>query len=137
MNLDQLKTVYISRIRAILEFAAPVFSSGLTKEQSHQIELVQKKACAVILGHKYVSYESALDLLSLERLDGRRVELCHRFAVKCTKSPKHKHMFPPNPAVRPTLRKPKPFLEHYCRTSRYFNSAIPYMARLLNERHSE
>ena len=133
---DQLKTVYISRIRSILEFAAPVFSSSLTKQQSQQIELIQKKAFAVILGERYVSYESALEQLNLERLDSRRIELCYRFALKCTKSSKHQWMLPPNPFVRNSSRTPKPYHEFFCRTSRYYNSAIPFMARLLNERHS-
>ena len=131
---EQLKTVYISRIRSILEFAAPVFSSGLTDEQCRQLELIQKKAFAIILGDRYASYESALNALNLERLDNRRTDLCYRFALKCTRSPRHQWMFPLNPNVRSSSRNPKPFLEHYCRTARYFKSAIPYMARLLNQR---
>ena len=39
-TMDQLVSVYITRIRSTLEFACPVFHSGLTKEQCHQIELV-------------------------------------------------------------------------------------------------
>ena len=42
---DQLVTVYQTRVRSTLEFAAPVFHSGLTQEQSRQIEMVKKKAC--------------------------------------------------------------------------------------------
>ena len=46
---DQLLKVYQSRIRTTLEFAAPVFNSGLTKDQSRMIETVQKKAFVLIL----------------------------------------------------------------------------------------
>ena len=41
---DQLLKVFQTHVRSILEFAAPVFSSGLTQDQSRQVEMVQKKA---------------------------------------------------------------------------------------------
>ena len=131
---DQLVTVYQTRVRSTLEFAAPVFHSGLTQVQSRQIESVQKKACAVILGKDYTSYETALAGLSLERLDIRRAGICHSFALKCSVSHRHKAMFPPNPNFRPNMRHPKPFKEHLCKKSRYFSSPIPYMARTLNKK---
>ena len=117
-----------------MEFAAPVFHSGLTQEQSRQIEMVQKKACAVILGKDYTNYETALTGLCLERLDTRRTGLCLNFALKCSVSTKHKSMFPTNPNIRQNMRNPKPFKEHLCNTSRYYNSPIPYLARILNKK---
>ena len=135
-STDQLLKVYQARIRSTLEFAAPVFHSGLTQDQSRQIEMVQKKAFAIILGKSYSSYNSALASLSQEPLYTRRENLSYKFALKCTTSSKHQSMFPPNPNFRPNMRQPKPFLEHKCNTSRYYNSAIPYLARLLNKQHS-
>ena len=131
---EQLLKVFQSRIRSTLEFAAPVFWSGLTSEQSQKIEMVQKKGFAIILGSEYHSYESALSTLNQERLDERRIELAYKFALKCTKSPRHSFMFPLNPYSRLTSRNPKPFMEPFCHTSRYFNSPIPAMSRLLNKR---
>ena len=130
---DQLVKVFQTRVRSTLEFAAPVFSSGLSKEQNRQLEMVQKKAFAIILGKDYVSYESALLTLHQERLDLRREELSYKFALKCSKSKRHSSMFPPNPTYRPNMRHPKPYMEHVCHTSRYYNSAIPALARLLNK----
>ena len=132
-STDQLLKVFQTRIRSTLEFAAPVFSSGLTKDQSRQIEIVQKKAFAVILGRSYCSYESALITLKQQRLDLRRKTLSYKFAIKCAQSSKHRHMFPPNPNYRQNMRHPKPYLEHTCHTSRYFNSPVPSLARLLNK----
>ena len=86
---DQLLTVYTTRTRSTLEFAAPVFQSGLTKEQSRKLEMVQKKAFAIILSNQYFNYETALTTLNMERLDSRRTELCYTFALKCTKSHQH------------------------------------------------
>ena len=96
--------------------------------------MVQKKACAIILGENYASYESALETLQLERLDARRATLCQNFALKCTKSPQHSSMFPLNTNLRENMRYVKKFKEHHCRTSRYYKSSVPYMARLLNKK---
>ena len=95
--------------------------------------MVQKKAMAIIFGNNYLSYESALTELSLERLDARRLNLCYNFAIKCSKSTRHQSMFLPNPNFRPNMRNPKPFLEQFCRTSRHYNSPIPFLSRLLNK----
>ena len=116
----------------IHEFVSPVFHNSLTKEQSAKIELVQKKALAVILGKDYESYESAMSRLNLERLDTRRTQLCLTFAQKCAKSTRHGLMFPKNTSIRTNTRHPKQYQEHSCNTSRYHHSSIPYMARLLN-----
>ena len=130
---SQLRTVYIARIRSTLEFAAPVFAGALTKTQSFQIELVQKKAFAVILSCQYHNYENALMLLNLDKLAERRKTLSLNFALKCVNSSKHCWMFPKNPHLRATSRHPKPFLERQCNTSRHFNSPIPYLTRLLSQ----
>ena len=131
---EQLLTVFQTRVRSTLEFAAPVFNSGLTKDQSRQIEMVQKKALVIILGSTYSCYETALEQLNLERLDIRRASISYNFALKCSESAKHGHMFPPNSNYRQNMRNPKPFMEHTCNTSRYYNSPIPALARLLNKK---
>ena len=133
---SQLKSVYLSRIRSTLEFAAPVFTGALTKGQSSQIELVQKKALAIILGNRYTDYESALNQLKLERLDDRRVSLSLSFALKCVKSSKHSWMFQANPNLRPLSWNPKFFLQPMCHTVRYYSSPIPFLTRLLNKHYS-
>ena len=130
---DQLLKVFQTRVRSTLEFAAPVFHGGLTQVQSRQLETVQKKGFAIILSKKYQSYESALATLNQERLDTRRLNLCYKFANKCSQSPRHKAMFPANPTFRPNMRNPKPFLERKCNTSRHYSSPIPFLTRLLNK----
>lgn len=130
---NQLLKVYQTRIRTTLEFAAPVYHSSLTVDQTRQIEMVQKKAFAIILGKSYTSYQMALDTLSQVRLVDRRTDLSLKFAIKCTKSSKHKDMFPLNPNFRDGMRCPQPYLEYTCHTARYFNSSIPSLARLLNK----
>ena len=132
-STDQLVLIYQTRVRSTLEFAAPVFHSGLTLEQSTKVERVQKKACAIILGNRYQNYESALVELNLEQLDERRLRLCYNFAIKCTKSSRHSSIFPPNPNHKPDRRSSKPYLERLCHTARHFNSPVPFLSRLLNK----
>ena len=40
-TLEQMKKVYETRVRTVLEYPSPLFSSGLTKEQSDKIENIQ------------------------------------------------------------------------------------------------
>ena len=75
--------------------------------------MVQKKAFAVILGKNYESYESALEILDKERLDTRRTKHCHTFALKCTQSQQHNHMFPFNPNFRENMRHTKKYKDIY------------------------
>ena len=134
-NTTQLLKIYQTRIRSTLEFAAPVFHGGLTLDQSRQIEMIQKKAFVIILGKAYISYEVALEKLNQERLDDRRTNLSIKFAEKCVKSNQHKNLFPLNPNFRADMRRPQPYLEHNCHTSRYYNSPVPSLARLLNKQY--
>ena len=52
-DIQQLVLVYTTRVRPILEYCAPVFNGALTYNQSMSLELVQKKALAIILGNRY------------------------------------------------------------------------------------
>jgi hypothetical protein len=99
--------------------------------------MVQKKAFAIILGNGYSSYQSALSVLHQQRLDARRLLLCSNFALKCSQSTGHMFMFPDNPNYRPNMRNSKPFMEFQCKTSRYFKSPIPFLARLLNKNSTQ
>ena len=64
--------VYNKQIRSVLELAVAVWTPGITKEESYQIERVQKCAIHVILGEGYKSYQSAIETLSVEKLSERR-----------------------------------------------------------------
>ena len=88
-----LKEVYIKQIRSVLEFAVPVWSPGLTKQCSNEIERVQKVFMHIALGSAYNSYSTALDTLQLERLSTRRLKICKTFARKSANHPRHKDWF--------------------------------------------
>ncbi|KAI8499994.1 hypothetical protein Bbelb_223110 [Branchiostoma belcheri] len=56
---DDLVTVYISYIRPITEYAAPVGHPGLTTLLNNKIERIQRRAVRIIMGHDYTRYSEA------------------------------------------------------------------------------
>ena len=66
--------IYQKQIRSILEFGAPVCTSGLTKVVSLELERVQKSFLHIAHGGKY--YYEALKIVKLESLEARRIQLC-------------------------------------------------------------
>ena len=60
----------------------------LTKENSQDLERVQKCALRLILDQKYKNYQNALNLLNLLSLEERRNKLFLSFAKKCTTNEK-------------------------------------------------
>ena len=130
---DQLLTLFQLKIRCIAEFAAPAFHGALTNQQSDDLEMVQKKAFAIILGKGYKSYNNALKVLGQEKLHARRLKLCENFAVKCTKNPRHADMFELKTRNNNFTRQKQKFIEPKCKTDRYYKSAVPFLTRLLNK----
>ena len=128
---ERLITFYILKIRSILMFGAVCFHSSLTQENSRRLELQQKRSLACILGLEYRSYNHALSLTSLPRLDDLRGEACLKWAVKAQANPQHKDLFPLNPSSVETRHK-KEFKEYFCRTLKFCKSAVPSMVRAMN-----
>ena len=131
-NLNDLKEIYFKQIRAILEFGAPVWNSGLTKAESTDIERVQKAFLHIALGNNYQSYKTALEIANIEPLEDRRIKLCLTFAKKSLKHPKHSAWFQYNVGAANT-RSSKPNLKvPLYRLARFRDSPIPYLTNLLN-----
>ena len=125
--------VYAKEVRSILEMAVPVWNSGLTKQQVTDIERLQKVAFRIMLGEKYISYQLACKKFSALTLEERRVKLCVKFARKNVNS--ENCMFTKLKKNVNTRQKTKMVKEYKCRTKRYQNSSLPYLAKLLNEKH--
>ena len=133
-SCDDLQEVYEKQIHSVLELAVPVWSPGLTLEDSNSIERVQKSALQIILESNYVSYEGALQKLNLESLRSRREKLCLKFAIKSAKHQQFSAWFKPNDYIGPATRSDKPDLKNiYANKVRYEKSPIPYLTTLLND----
>ena len=132
---EKLITLYILKVRSVLMFGAVSFHSSLTQELSRKIELQQKKALAIILGSQYKSYSNALTLTQLPRLDTLRKDISLQWAIRAQLNPKHTDLFPLG-QTEVNTRNRKMFREYFCHTTKYFNSAVPWMTRALNEHYT-
>jgi hypothetical protein len=118
--------------RVLLEYGCPVWHSGLTAAQSHSLDRAQRVAMAAITGRWEPSHTRQLDELGLDRLSLRRIRLCERFAKRTATSSRHMDMFIPIETLQRTAKHSKKFRECATRTQNYYNSALPYLTRLLN-----
>ena len=75
VSTSDILAVYCSLVRSVLEYASTVWHCGLTKEQSSEIEKVQKRCLRLIFPN--LSYSNALQLAGLERLTERRERAAH------------------------------------------------------------
>ena len=129
---SELVDAFKKEIRSLLELAVPVWHGTTTKAQSEQIERIQKSATAAILGPKFTSYEDALKSLKLQRLSERRTQICIKFIEKNMKSEcpllslvnKTQHTRSASQQVQ----------EFFCRTQAFFDSSLPFLAKLCNQK---
>ena len=145
LEKEELITAWKSILRPITEYAVPLWHSGLSENDSDRIEMLQKRVLAVILGLDYinfkkyykvndglVSYEDALELLGLTTLKHRREVLTTKFALDTARSQLHNDLFVKNDNQYMATRNRLLLIEPNCQTDRYYNSAVPYMIRILN-----
>ena len=130
---SDLKQIYTMFIRSRLETAVAVWHSGLTLEQTANLERVQKQAMRVIFKKQFSNYQNSLKTLKLDTLEIRRQKLNLKFAKGCLKIDKLSSMFPLN-EIQHNMEKRcnEKFKVNHARTERYRHSAIPYLQRLLN-----
>ena len=110
------------KIRSVLEYAAPVFTSMLTEADKSDIERIKKTVLKILLGPDYIDYEQACTLMKTSSLQVRREHLSLRFALSCLKSPKHKHLFTPRTSTFYNLRNIKSFEIPHTISDRYYSS---------------
>ena len=86
LSVEDLVTIYIGFVRPLLEYAVPVWHPGLTEKQHLALERIQKRACRIILGCSYSSYQDALVICNMPDLRSRRDKICLDFAIKLYES---------------------------------------------------
>ena len=117
--------IYCSKVRPVIEYAAPVWHSGLSKELSDNLEDIQIRALKI--AHPMLSYEEALVQSDLPTLRCRRTSLCRIFFGKMQNPEDKSHRLLPhkkenhrNTRSGTTYPLPKTF------TKRYKDSFLPY-----------
>ena len=130
---SDLRSIYQTFIRPVLEQSAPVWHSSITEENSADLERVQKAAVRVIMGFQHVDYETSLNELHLPTLKTRRDQLCLTFAKRAIHNNKVRSMFPLRKEIRDQRRRhTERFLVQKTNTERLKRSSIPFMQNLLN-----
>ena len=126
---------YTKQVRTVLEYGVPILHSSLTLQQKSQLERVQKTSMKVILGRDYQTASTARKILKLDTLEKRRFDICLKFGLKAVKNNNHIKWFKPNQNGNWNLRRKLPkYKTPFCRTKRFYNSTIPYLTRIINER---
>ena len=90
-----LKKLYCSLVRSVLEYSSVTYHSMQTKKQENDLEIVQKKCLRCIYGYKK-SYSELLEESGLQPLKSRRQRAVLKFAQKASLNPIYAHWFKPN-----------------------------------------
>jgi hypothetical protein len=135
LNIHQMFDVYTKEIRSILEMAVPVWHSGLSNQQTADIESIQKVAMRIILQNKYTNYQLACETLTAQTLAERRIKFCTKFARKNLKS--ENSFFITVGTNVETRHRSDLVKEFKCNFGKYFKSSLPYLARLLNSNNRQ
>ena len=133
VKVEDLIEIYVLFIRSVVEYCSIVFHSGLTIEQTNDLERIQKVCLKIILGDNFVNYSAALEMTGLDTLHIRREKRVLNFSLKCLKHPVHKNLFPLNEQNLLDNRHREVFKVHFAGTDSYRDSAIPYCQRKLND----
>ena len=133
VQTEDLIELYAIHIRSVTEYCSTAFHSSLSQQLSNKLEAIQKTCLRVILGVMYVSYSSALEMCGLKTLHDRREHRSVQFAIKCSKHPTNRDIFPPNPSEDThSIRNREHFKVNKAHTELYNKSTIPYLQRRLN-----
>ena len=122
--------------RSILEQSCVLWDSGLTTENSTDLERTQTTFCKLVLEEDYITYKKALDFLQIQTLEDRRKELTLKFAEVGIVSGALSDLFPRKKKAHcMEIRKGEYFKETFANTKRLQNSPVLAMQRMLNQKH--
>ena len=121
---SEMVGAYESLIRSLLEYAAPVWHAGLTKEQCRLLESVQKRVLKII--YPGCDYDDALKKSELQILSVRRTDLCKKLFRDMQNSDHKLNHLLPKCKDRAPLRKQNKYEPPKVRTVRYKKTFIPF-----------
>ena len=119
---------YRTVIRTVIEYACPVWQSGLTDEQRKRLEYIQRRAITIISGSKE-DYESYCSMHSIEPINVRLDILCKKIFVKICKPNDCLYNMLPNErdiTITQRLRQARTYPTLMGRTERFIKSFLPY-----------
>ena len=109
---EDLAKMYGTMLRSVIEYAAVLYHHQLTRDQSDQIERMQRTALKIIFGSD-THYSVALEKSSLHRLSDRRDELFKKLTVKTFNNPRYNTVNGSRPPPRLNRQnEKKPSVQH-------------------------
>ena len=126
----ELKLIYTTFCRGLLEQCCEVWSSSLTQDNKNDLERCQMSAMKIICKN-YTSYSDSLRQLDLEDLETRRLKLLSRFQAKSMQHEKMKMFFKINENTHNTRNKEK-YKVIKANTKRFQNSTIIQIQNIAN-----
>ena len=134
VSIDNLLLAYNSRVRVCVEMNIPLWKDSITESFKKKIENLQKISFFIILGKEASKdYLCSLAILNEAPLEDRRQQIFENFAKKLLKNPEHRKMFE---FTDNGTRKGKRIVEPHCKRTRYQNTAVPSIAKMINEKLS-
>ena len=133
LGIEVLLDFYKKEIRCLLEYAVPVWYSGITLQQSKSIEVIQRYAVSIILNNWTLSYRVKCTLLSIEPLYIRRPQLALNFSLKTIKASQHQDFFSKRTKSYATRDKGHVFIEEVSHSARHYKSPLVALTRDLNK----
>ena len=132
VSKEYMLLVYESKIRVCVEQNSPLWMFSLTQELSKEIERLQKTSFFIILGkNANYSYSHNLALLNSISLEERRQKLALKCAKNILRHPEHRKMFN---FTKGNMRSGKQVIIPTTKTTRYQNSTIPSLGKLINSK---
>ena len=134
-SVNSMKLAFKTYILPIIEYACPVWgpSVQLSAGMCQDIEAIQIRACKIMLGQAFTTYDNALKVLGLESLFNRRQRLICQFGHFLLRSSKHRTILPPLAPVTSRTRRQYKLNPVTCRTTRYQHSFVPFFTDMVNK----
>ena len=127
LDIYKMYDVYTKEVRSMVELAVPVWHPGITKNQSEDIERIQKVSFKIILRNQYSTYQQACIIFSAQTLHFRREKLCLNFAQKNLKS--DQTLFT---KLNSNTKSTDVVREYKSNHGRFQKTSLPFMSKLLN-----
>ena len=125
--------LYSALVRPVLEANSVVFHSMLTKQQSGELERLQKHALKLCFGFDK-HYQQILEQHNLTTLEQRRVKAICKFTAAAMKNPRYANKwFKRRNEVDQDIRNRRPFVEKRARTERYKSSPLLFIQKTAND----
>ena len=135
--INDMKEIYFSYIRSLLEQSCNVWHTSLTKENEENLERVQKSALKIILKNNYYDYANACSKLDITDLKTRRQQLFERFTLQNINHPLMKEYFIENNKNAYSLRNPEKFKVTQSKSERFRKSTVIQMQYAANNLYKQ